>query len=77
MNTIKKAWVTSDGSNEIYSLSIESASLITHEKLTVTSMEFPTIPTPKHPKRHVTNIGLLGYDDLVILYNTIDEILRG
>lgn len=74
MNTIKKVWLTEQGM-EIYSLSIESASLVQHEKLSVRSEEFPTNPTPSHPKRHVVNIGLLGYDDLAQLHYAIEQIL--
>ena len=75
MKTLKKVWLTELG-RQIYSLSIESASLVQHEKLSIREMEFPNNPTPEHPKRHVVNIGLLGYDDLAQLHYEIEQILN-
>lgn len=75
MNTLKKVWLTEQGS-EIYSLSLESKSLVPHEKLSIRSMEFPDTPTEAYPKRHVINIGLLGYNDLLLLWEEIANTLE-
>ena len=68
MKTLKKAWLTEQG-NEIYSLTLESASLEQHQMLSTASMVFPAA----EPTRHTTSIGLLGIDDLIMI---ADQIYR-
>lgn len=73
--TLKKAWLT-EGDASLSSLSLESAEpmpeycrIHAHEHL------FPAEPTPSHPLRHVINIGLFSFDDLIAIRDAINKHL--
>ena len=71
MKTLKKVWFTERG-DEIWSMTLESNSLVSHEKLRTNEMEFPA----KEPNRHTTCLSLLGYSDLFLLYEEIGKLLE-
>jgi len=69
MKTLKKVWLTEHG-DEIWSLTLESKSLVPHEKLKYSAMEFPS----RAPNRHTVVLDLLGLDDLYLLQDAIHSI---
>lgn len=76
---IKKCWINETDSG-LVSLTIESENPtvnITGEtrQVMVKEMTFPKNPTPEHPLRHTINLGLLNEEDVLKLYNTIQEHL--
>ncbi len=71
MKTLKQVWVQKSG-DDIYSLSLESASLVEHNKVKVHQMTFPS----NDPKRHTMALTYFGIDDLQMIYETIGDVLQ-
>ena len=74
MNLIRKAWLT-QVTDDLCSLTIESAHPTDEKKLVVNELSFPAVPTPDHPLRHTINLGLISIDDL--LGDAIQDYLDG
>ena len=70
---LKKVWITKN-CERLYSITLESSD--PELPINAACMKFPNLPTPQHPLRHTTNIGLLNIDDLLDIRNAIDEFLH-
>lgn len=76
MGLIKKAWITEHDA-DLVALTIESEHV--HEKhmrVKAYEMEFPEVPSPRHPLRHVVNISLLDEEDLKVMLLAICKHLK-
>jgi hypothetical protein len=75
MSQLKSAWITPHDA-DLASLTLESANPgIEYLRVNCTTHLFPENPNPEYPLKHILVIGLLSYNDLILLRNTIDKHL--
>lgn len=75
MRKMKKCWITEQTSESV-SLSFESMDPSEeHTRLFVRELQFPSVPTPEHPRRHTLVLSLLGVEDLIEIRDTLDRYL--
>lgn len=71
MKTLKQVWISESG-NDIYAITLESASLVEYNKVKVHHMTFPA----KEHKRHTMALTYFGIEDLQMIYETIGDVLQ-
>lgn len=69
---LKKCWITKNNDN--YSITLES--IDPKIPISCSDMLFPKEPTEKHPLRHTINIGVLSFEDLVLLKNELQFMIE-
>lgn len=76
MNAIKQVWIVDHDAN-LVALSIESDNVKEkHMRVKAYEVEFPEVPSVRHPLRHTVSISLLSEDDLKKILVAICKYLK-
>jgi hypothetical protein len=76
MGAIKDVWIT-DHDSDLVALSIESEYVREkYLRVKIYEMEFPEVPSVRHPLRHVVHVSLLSEDDLKKVLVAICKYLK-